>query len=107
MSRIVDRIFGRLGIPVKHDAERVGFRGDRLPDDDELDRLLSMMRPDPPNYVKDHGRKVAVITTNTPTAAIKAAVDPIAKPKPKKKKTIAQLRRERARLLREIQKHEK
>jgi hypothetical protein len=101
---IIDRVFGALGAVVKSDHRRIGFLGDRLPDDDELDRLRSMMRPDPPNYVKDHGRKVAVITTNTATAA---AIPPKPKAKAKKKKTIAQLRRERARLLREIQKHEK
>jgi len=71
----LDRIFGRLGVKVNHDADRIGFLGDRLPDYDELAFMLAAMRPDPIQYVEG-GKRLNIITTSTPAKAADPAEVP-------------------------------
>jgi len=65
----LDRIFERLGMKVNHDADRIGFIGDHVPDEDELDAILARMRPDPIQYTEGGGKRLKIITTNTPAKA--------------------------------------
>jgi len=100
----LDRIFERLGVKVNHDADRIGFIGDHVPDEDELDAILARMRPDPIQYTEGGGKRLKIITTNTPAkAAYPAPASPAAEvlpigndPGPAKESLRAKYRRLRA-----------
>lgn len=58
--KIMDWLFSRMGAAVKRD-NKIGFVGDRLPDEEDLDDTLDAMRPDPPNWTDPPRKKLDII----------------------------------------------
>ena len=76
---VLDRIFGRK----VQNVDRLGFLGDRLPDENELNRVVSLYRQGVHDDLtaamekSKPGKRLNILTTNTPSATPDpAAADP-------------------------------